>query len=322
MTDLRRGIPHSTWDDCQREIGGNVLQGRPWATFQAALGWEPIWSRGPGWSWIGFVTHGRGTRFLYAPYGPTAVDASSLALALDSMKVAAAEQSLDFVRCEPVGVKAADLSGMNLLPVTDVQPRHTRLLDLSPDITELRHRMQSGHRNGINGAARRGLEFLTTASPDRIDDFIRMISMTTGQLGFRSHEPSYFRTMLEILMPIGGARLGLAEHEGRVVAATIALDYNDTRSYAHAGADPSARKLRAAVPLVWSLIEEAKSEGKHYFDFWGVAPPDAPSNHPWAGFSEFKRAFGGWDVSYAGTWEIPVKRWKYPLYRLAKRVMT
>jgi lipid II:glycine glycyltransferase (peptidoglycan interpeptide bridge formation enzyme) len=126
--------------------------------------------------------------------------------------------------------------------------------------------------------------------------------------------------MLEVLMPIGAAKLFLAEYEDKAVSVSIALDYEGTRGYAHTGNDPEARKLRATAPLVWAMMLDAKEHGLARFDLWGIAPEGAPAGHPWAGFTEFKRAFGGTEIAYNGTWELPLKKAKYGLWSLAKRV--
>ena len=47
---------------------------------------------------------------------------------------------------------------------------------------------------------------------------------------------------------------------------------------------------------------DAHDAGIRTADLFGLAPPDEP-NHPWAGFSAFKRSFGGEDVTHLGTWE-------------------
>jgi lipid II:glycine glycyltransferase (peptidoglycan interpeptide bridge formation enzyme) len=59
------------------------------------------------------------------------------------------------------------------------------------------------------------------------------------------------------------------------------------------------------------MIFDAKKQGQSRFDFVGVAPVGV-ENHPWEGFTKFKRSFGGQYKFYLGTWELPT----HPLYRL------
>src|SRR5207302_514144 len=123
------------------------------------------------------------------------------------------------------------------------------------------------------------------------------------------------------LIPTGEATLYYAWHTGRVLAAAIVIDLGTTRYYAYAASssDPEVRRLSPAAPLVWRAILDARAEGKAWFDFWGVAPPDQP-DHPWSGFTQFKRSFGGMLLTRAGTWDLPVRPWLYRTWSAAQKL--
>lgn len=70
--------------------------------------------------------------------------------------------------------------------------------------------------------------------------------------------------------------------------------------------------------LVTSMMQDAHEAGLREFDLYGVVPPEV-RDHAWSGFSDFKRSFGGRQVDFSGTWELPVKPVSYALYRLARR---
>ena len=321
MNTFEQGLPDETWDAEQRSRGGHMLQGRPWAQFQQALGRQIVWAAGDDWSWIGVVTEGRGVAYLYAPYGPTVTSSGALEVALQSLETAAKQLGLDFVRCEPIGVSEAAVEAAGLRRVKMVQPQHSLIVDLTQDESVLRAQLSSSHRNTINGAERRELVLRSSTDIADLEPFLNLTHATAKDRRFVPHPDSYYRTMLEVLVPIGAAKIFLAEHEGSAVSVSIALDYEGTRGYAHTGNDPEARKLRATAPLVWSMMLDAKQQGLTRFDLWGIAPDGAPSGHPWAGFTEFKRAFGGTEVTYSGTWELPIKRSKYRIYRIAKKAL-
>jgi lipid II:glycine glycyltransferase (peptidoglycan interpeptide bridge formation enzyme) len=120
---------------------------------------------------------------------------------------------------------------------------------------------------------------------------------------------------------MGKAKFFIAEHEGNAVSATLCMDYQKTRAYSFTGNDPNSRNLRATAPLVWKIILDSRSEGFDLFDLWGIAPIGAGKDHPWSGFSEFKRSFGGTEVFYSGTWELPIKSLKYHSHRLGKKIV-
>jgi lipid II:glycine glycyltransferase (peptidoglycan interpeptide bridge formation enzyme) len=62
---------------------------------------------------------------------------------------------------------------------------------------------------------------------------------------------------------------------------------------------------------------DAKESGQELFDMWGVSPEDEP-DHQWAGFSRFKRSFGGFEVEYPGTWDLPVNKVLHAAYTAAR----
>lgn len=321
MKAYEQGLPDKIWDARQRSRGAHMLQGLPWARFQEALGRTLVWAEGDGWSWLGIVTRGRGTSYLYAPYGPTVRSAATLDAALASMRAAAVELKLDFVRVEPVGVPKVAVEKLGLIAVKDNQPQHSRIVDLRLDENELRSALSSSHRNTINGSERRGLTMRKSSDVAEIQAFLTLTHATASDRGIRPHADSYYETMLKTLLPTGDATLFLAEHDGAVASCSIVLDYEGTRGYAHTGNDPQLRKLRATAPLVWFMMLDAKAAGLERFDLWGTAPAGAPKDHPWQGFTEFKQSFGGDEISYTGTWELPLRPTKYKLIKLAKKVI-
>lgn len=315
-------MPPREWDEKLLVLDGHILQSRAWARFQETLGRKVVYESGKDWSWLGAVRRGRGVRYLMVSYGPTFSSKAKLAEILTSMLEAAHRLKLDFVRFEPqshgrLGIE--QLLDKGAIRFADIQPSRTWVLDLDKPIEELKSGLASGHRNAVNGAERRGLKFRISENPKEIEAFIEMLKVIKSRT-FKPHPPMYFRKLVESLMPIGVAKLYFMEAEGKLVAGSLGLDFGDTRYYAHAASQPEARNLQAAVPLVWNMIADAKSQGLKLFDFWGIAPADNP-HHPWAGFSQFKRSFGGREFETLGTWDLPLKKVKYSIYRVAKRVL-
>jgi lipid II:glycine glycyltransferase (peptidoglycan interpeptide bridge formation enzyme) len=99
----------------------------------------------------------------------------------------------------------------------------------------------------------------------------------------------------------------------------VFFDYDGTRYYMQSASDYAYKKLPATVALLTSALFNAKENGLKFFDFWGIAPENAPKNHPWLGFTKFKQSFGGFPVTYCGTYDIVLNRPKYHLYNLARK---
>ena len=105
-----------------------------------------------------------------------------------------------------------------------------------------------------------------------------------------------------------------------VIAAGLVFDHEKTRYNLQGAQTEEGRKLHATGILTIQLILDAKAKGLEIFDFWGIAPDDAPENHPWKGFTAFKKTFAGYEKDYAGTYDIVLKPSKYKLYKMLRKI--
>jgi len=317
----RRGVAEGDWDSALLALDGHFLQSTAWQRVQSALGYEVLTARDAGWMWAAAVRSGAFPRYMYVPYGPTA--RGEALTAIDSAVAAAREANLDFVRAEPVGTDiSAALARANAVHTRAIQPRSTWVLDIEASEDDLRRGLSAGHRGSVNAAARRGLQFRSTRDPEEMSQFVHLQRRAAARAGFAGRSERYHRTVASVLMPLGAAVLYLAEADGKTVAAALAFDFGATRYYAHAVSDPeTGRRLGAAAPLAWQMILDARLQGMRHFDFWGVVP-DAPPDHPWAGFTRFKQAFGGRLLERPGTWDLPVRSMRYRAYALLRRTRT
>jgi lipid II:glycine glycyltransferase (peptidoglycan interpeptide bridge formation enzyme) len=309
------------WELTQAHLKGHFLQSTAWAKFQSAMDREVVRAAGKGWSYQGFVMNSRGVSYLYCPYGPTLAPGTDFDDVIASWREVGKSLKCDFVRFEPVGSLTDDLlveSGAN--KVKDFQAKDTLVLNLTKSEEHLRAELSASHRNTINAAERKGLSFREGTVERDGERFLEFMRGVAERRGFRSHPEEYFREMMRVLEPSGHLKLYVAEHEGAAVALALIFDYAGVRYYAHSGSDPAARSLRVMAPFVWYLAMEAKKAGEREFDLWGVAPDGAPETHPWAGFTEFKRSFGGVDKAYLGTWELPLRTGRYLVYLAAKKL--
>lgn len=134
-------------------------------------------------------------------------------------------------------------------------------------------------------------------------------------------DDAYLGAQARAYLESGSAVVTLVELAGEPhpIAAALVYDDGTRRYYAHAAADDAHRRLSPGVVLVSNIIERAAAAGRQEFDLYGVVPPEV-TDHAWSGFSKFKRAFGGYQVDYSGTWEIGVRPLRYAAYRLARRL--
>lgn len=255
---------------------------------------------------------------LYVPYGPTASSPTALTKALESLRACAEANDVDFIRIEPQAPQAKKIlkTFHAKRAHRDIQPRHTLIKDLTQSDDDLYGEMLSTNRRLTKRSKEAGFTFTKSYNPADIRIFLDMIHQVAKRTGIQPHTDEYFTLMAKTLLPLKAATLFIGKHNDKAVSASLVFEDSHTRYYAHAASAETARKLQPSVYTVGELIFDAKAAGKQRFDYFGVAPPNAPKTHKWAGFTQFKKSFGGQYVEYSGTWEIPIKPAQYQAYRL------
>lgn len=301
------------------------LQTPQWADFQRSLGRTVHEQSGPGWRFVAVEEKNPAGKVLYAPYGPVADSLETFDAALAALVVLARKCGAAFVRIEPVsaGLVPAEAQtvlrsrGLRPAPVNQ-QPELSWIVDLDRDFKDVLAAMKPVNRNLYRNIHKKDVTFRASQDPEDIRVLLNFLHMTAKRSGFKPQSDEYLTQVARSLMPAGAATLFIAERHGGPIAAALAYDSADTRTYAHAALDDSHRKLSAGIPLLVTLMADAKEKGLKYVDLWGVAPEDDPS-HKWAGFTAFKKSFGGREIAYPGTWDLPVKKIRYGAYQLARK---
>ncbi|MDB5165221.1 MAG: hypothetical protein JWM00_111 [Candidatus Saccharibacteria bacterium] len=296
----------------------HFLQSPAWKTFQEARGHTVVSDRGQGWEYQAIVESGTGNTRLYSPYGPTVTSPQAFDASINSLRQVASSHKATFIRVEPVGsLSATDLRQRGFKPVTyqQLQPAHTLVVDLSASKEDILAQMSQNSRNLTRNYAKKGLAIQHSYNPDDIAILTSLLSTVAARNHITTHSTEYFRIQAATLFATKSAVLYYATFDGTPVAAALVYDDDTTRYYAHAAADDTYRKLSPGTALVGQMILDAKDKGLTQFDLYGIAPNDDP-RHPWAGFTKFKRSFGGTSLTYVGAWDLPLKPFAYTYYRL------
>lgn len=304
----------------------HLLQSDEWMRFQELLGKATFKAKGADWSYSAILENsepllGKSSKRIYAPYGPKADNFESLSTAVASLKELAVAEGASYVRVEPYPY--FDKPTLKKLGfhknLRNSQPDLTWILDLSPSDDDLLMNMTSLNRRIWRRHKEFGLSFETDSSAQGQKDFDKLMKTTATRTSSIFHTPDYISKLLEAFGKNAGIVFCL--HSGKRLAGALFVDdqKTKTRYYMYAGSVEEAKKHSCSPGLLSFLIFEAKKNGMKFFDFFGVSPSSA-SKHPWAGYSAFKRSFGGQDVQFSGTWEIPVKSFSHKTIRIARRV--
>ncbi|MBI2798016.1 peptidoglycan bridge formation glycyltransferase FemA/FemB family protein [Candidatus Saccharibacteria bacterium] len=315
-------VDDKQWDEQLKQLGGHLYQSSLWKKFQQAQGRHTLQDFGHGWSWLGAVrTSAAKLNYLYLSYGPTLKDEAAFKASLESVKQAAEQAKVAFVRMDPIlDMPETSLKQAGLTEVKEMQPRYRMILDLTPERDELWRNVSSSHRNYVNTAPKRGLRLEISNNPADLPKFLAQQAITAKRQGITMHPDSYYEALLNTLMPLGACKLYFARTDSDYVASSICIDWNGTRYYVYAATnDYLNRKVHAGPALLWWSVEDAKKHGLRAFDYGGVVPLDW-EDHPWIGHTKFKARFGGEIVKGAGTWDMPISKGKYKLYGIAKKL--
>lgn len=260
---------------------------------------------------------------LYVPWGPVFredLSAADMAAALSALASGFRTRLRGgvFTRIEP---KLPKESGITDILKTagftnaerSIQPKYTRILDLTKNEDELLRAMHPKTRYNIRLASRHGVVVREDTTPHGLRVFLDLAREVARQERFHYHPDRYYEALLNTLAPTGAVVLRIAEHQGMPLAAGLFIRFGDTVTYAH-GASSSRRKhVMAPYLLHWESVLRAKASGATRYDFFGVAPPGASVTHPWFGITRFKQGFGGTEEHYIGAADLVADQ---PFYRL------
>ena len=243
-----------------------------------------------------------GRSYLYIPRTGIELTASKLKV----LRELSAEEKCIFIRIEPV---VQDLTLLGFEKVRQVQPTKTLMLDLNLSEEELLAQMHQKTRYNIRLAAKKGAN-LTLGNQDYFDRFYDLLVGTYRRKNKGLHSRDYYQKLFDDHL----AKLFFAELDGKVLCANMMVFYGDTVTYLHGGSSSDDKNIMAPHFLQWEQIKQAKVQGYKYYDFWGI------DEIKWPGVTRFKKGFGGFEIDYRGTWELPIiKNW-YKIYKLIKKV--
>ncbi len=193
---------------------------------------------------------------------------------------------------------------------TDIQAPNKWILDITKDPKELLADMRKNTRYAIRRSSKEGVEVKSSIDFKDFDKFWGLFKKTVERQDFIPHSKQYYTKQIKAFAPDRQYRIYWAEYENEITAAALIPFYGDTAYYLHAASSMKHRNVFAGHALIWKVIEDAKKEDISYFDFCGVAPTDDP-DHPWAGFSFFKKSFGGFQQDMVATYDLPIKTLRY-----------
>lgn len=329
----------------------SFLQSAEWMEFQKSLG-RPVFEIG-GDSPISanVVRHdgGLGKNYLYIPHGPE-IDFNSLQGGIKNparqfvaqLRELARQQESIFIKTEPMSGAVVELLMENGFKKSkkEIQASKTVVLDLDKSEEELLERMHHKTRYNIKVAEKHGIT-VTRIHPVKsgeagardeqfnrasIDAFWKLMRKTTERDKFNPHPKDYYKKLLEFFPDRSGdikTDLILAFHEKKPVAGAIVLTHGETAYYLHGASDHNFRSMMAPYLLHWEIIKYLKEHSYKTYDLWGI------DSTKWPGVTRFKLGWlglrslgegGGGLVTYPGSFDLPIRKFWYFVYKTYRAI--
>lgn len=319
----------------------HFLQSSPWEKYQQLEGKTTFRLNSDTFEALATLETTPLGNYLYCPYGPTLKSApydpnspasptsdqvisalSDLKSALSALKSLAKEHHAFFIRLEPtLPFPPEALESLHLKKSHDLDPAHTWVLDLTQSEEVIFKEMEKEKGRLWRNHAKKGLSIRSTKNPSEISILTHLLQNVGAKNHFNPQDESHLKHQLES----GFATLYIVDYtspdsdQPTPIAASLVYDYDGTRYYAHAASDDAHRKLVAGSILLVQMIVDAKNSSQTAFDFWGITTSEDPK-HPWYGFTKYKKSFGGHQLDYSGTWDLPLRPARYTFYRIIRHL--
>ncbi len=228
--------------------------------------------------------------------------------------VCKAERAL-FLQIEPDFTKTNPLTLPGAQEVIPLLPRHTIVIDLTKSEEELLKQMHEKTRYNVRLATKKGVIVKEESSKEAVEKFVILLEASEARQGFYAHSRNYYTTLWDTLRPAHQVYLlnaYIPENKDKPIAGAMLLKFKNTIYYAYAGFDMSFRSYMAPQLLYFATMRLGKKLDCEIFDLWSSYKETPSESDPWWGVYRVKQGFGGEEIHYPVTIDIPLS----PLYPL------
>lgn len=303
---------------------GHFLQLWEWGMVKKGMGWEPIplilEQDGEIKAALLILKRrlplpGLKKSIFYAPRGPVAAtdNLHFHQLLFEGAQRIARKHGAIFLKIDP-DVVNTDTGYQNILMqcgfrkketglnFEGVQPNYVFRLDITPSEIKLLENMHSKWRYNIRLGRKKGVEVRQAVSKEDLPVFYNILQETAERDHFLIRGYEYFEWIWDYMVENGYAQIFLAEYQGEVIAATLAMILGDKAWYLYGASSNRQRQVMPNYLLQWEMITWARSQGCSLYDFRGVSG-DVDESNPLYGLYRFKKGFNGVFTEFAGEWD-------------------
>jgi len=302
---------------------GHFLQTWEWGEVKRGMGWEPlplVLEQDGEIRGALLILKRRlplpGKRCIfYAPRGPV-VDIASLDLCqalFNGAERVARDHAAIFLKMDPDVpihnnqfrdiLKQCNFQRNDIgLDFEGVQPAFVFQLAITSSVRELLENMHSKTRYNIKLAGKKGVTIRQAVGKEDLPSFYAILQETAARDHFLIRGYEYFEMIWDQMVKNDMAQIFLAEFQGRVISAALALILGEKAWYLYGASSNDYRNVMPNYLIQWEMICWAKEQGCKVYDFRGVSG-DLDENNPLYGLYRFKKGFNGDLVEFIGDWD-------------------
>ena len=312
-------VDQGRWDGIIDDLAcGHPLQLWAWGEVKRPNGWTPhrlalirdgapvaagqlLFWRIPAW----------GKTVAYLPRGPVGTLESARMLLHEAAVYARARGAL-YLRVEPAWTGVEMPARWRHSPA-GILLGQTYTIDLTKSEDALLAAMRGKTRQYIRKAASNGVVVERDVTGARLDDVWRIYQETAARAGFGLHPFAYYRRLFDLYGACNGLYLALIN--GTAEAFLWLVEGGDVAFELYGGVTTHGGARKANYALKWRAIADMKRAGRALYDVNGRLNE---------GVDQFKGGFGGDEVDFIGTFDLPLHLLSYhawqTLWPLAKPV--
>ena len=317
------------WEDLVKaNPTSGFMQSFFWAEFKKLIGWE-IFKIGIfgnnnkllGGAIVAKYSHFKNKSFIYIPQGPVLPYSKKssekmfhkLISEIDNIASLNKGKLTSHLTIEPNLETLPSYFSRFKKAKYDQQPLKTLIIDLTLSKKEILQQMKAKGRYNIKVAQKHNVKVTTTSLSKGLKDFLKVYKTFVKKEKFEGKDKSYFEALAYVLPNKENAQFYFAKYQSQVLSVALVLYFGDTATFLFGASLAKHTNTMSPYLLQWEIIKRAKSLGYKYYDLYSLSPIE-DINHPWYGFSVFKKKFGGKEVSYIGAYDFIYNRKLYKDY--------
>jgi lipid II:glycine glycyltransferase (peptidoglycan interpeptide bridge formation enzyme) len=250
-------------------------------------------------------------KLAYVPRGPILNDYSKFKDAISSIEDFSKKQHVSLLKIEPdhidTDINYSDIFKKYIKVNDFIQPIQTAMLDVG-DRDSMIKNIPSKYRGRIRNKF--NLELRTI---EDISEFFKVYSDTANMKHFKQRNVEYFKNMKIYFKD--HVRIFAVYYNNTLIAASFNILWQDTLTYLYSGSDKKYNNMYPGYFLVFESSLSMKDNGIKVTDLWGVSD----DNTKWQGFSEFKKNIGGKVTDFPGSFDLPLNKLYYFLYKFVRK---